>query len=95
MAETLTCQECLILKRNSENAYRSWSTYRPMHHDARPKSRWFKDDKRAVEALERAYNLAEAKYNLHRAEHDKSATSDPQGFVRNFNIVMRNGRLRP
>ena len=71
MAETLACQECLVLKKSLEDAYRSWVTYRPMHSGYRPKSRWFKDDKTTVEALERAYNLADTKYNLHRAEHDK------------------------
>jgi hypothetical protein len=94
MVEALECQECLILKKSSEDAYRSWLGYRPMHTGYRPKSRWLKDDKATVQALERAYHLAEAKYNLHRTEHDKSK-ADPRDFVRNFNIVLRKGRLKP
>jgi hypothetical protein len=56
--------------------------------------RWYKADREAKDQAERSAHLAEAKYYLHRTEHNKG-DSEPQGFVRNFNIVMRNGRLKP
>ena len=76
-------------------AQRSLLGYQPTHtslgsSEHKPKSRWPKGDRRTLEALERAYHLAEAKYNLHRAEHDKGS-----GSLRDFNIVMRGGRLKP
>ena len=90
---TTACQECAILKKNSEDAYRSWVGYRPMHTGYRPKSRWFKDDRNAVSQLQRSYNLAEAKYQLHRATHGND--SNPRDVVRNLSTVIRGGRLEP
>jgi hypothetical protein len=90
---TEACQECENLKKASHDAYRSWRGYRPMHTDYRPKSRWFKDDKNAVSQLERTYNLAEAKYQLHLATHKDD--SDPRDVVRNLSTVIRGGRLKP
>jgi hypothetical protein len=93
MTDNVSCPECERLKKASHDAYRSWLGYRPMHTGYRPKSRWLKDDKSAVTSLERAYNLAEAKYQLHRAEHKDD--SDPRDVVKNINIVTRDGRLTP
>jgi hypothetical protein len=95
MGDNQRCQECENLERASTEARRYASMYRPfMHSDRRPRSRWCKADRDAKDQAERSANLAEAKYYLHRSEHHKG-DSDPQSFVRNFNIVMRNGRLKP
>jgi len=93
MIDAAPCRDCEELERASKQAYRDWTFYRPMHIDRRSKSRWFKADRDASAALERAYNLAEAKYHLHRAEHEK----DPDGrdVARNLSIVIRSGRLKP
>ena len=64
-----------------------------MHTGYRSKSRWFKDDKNAVSQLERTFNLADAKLQLHLATHkDKS---DPRDIYRNLSIVIRGGKLKP
>jgi phosphoglycolate phosphatase-like HAD superfamily hydrolase len=93
MADQPACEECERLKKYSQSAYRDVSGYRPMHTDRRSKSRWFKGDKAALTELERAYNLANANYQLHLATHSDSA--DARDVVRNLNILAREGRLKP
>ena len=93
MAEDSKCQQCDELKEASKDAYRSFLRYRPMHSGHRPQSRWYKADREARGELERAYHLAEAEYNAHRASHSEAV--DPREFVKNLNIIIRKGRLKP
>lgn len=82
------------MNKASRDAYRSWIGYSPMHTGYRPKSRWSNADKRAKSQLENAYNLADAKYQLHRIEAHGDSTS-PTDVVKYMNIITRNGRLKP
>jgi hypothetical protein len=93
MADTAVCRECEKLKEESRQARRDWTFYRPMHSGYKPQSRWSKADGDARVALERVYHLAEAKYQLHRAEHLDNP--DARDVVRNQSIVIRGGRLKP
>lgn len=93
MADSTVCQECENLKEASRQAHKDWTFYRPMHSGYRPQSRWFKADREARAALEHASNLAEAKYQLHRAEHENNP--DGRDIARNLSTVIRNGRLKP
>jgi hypothetical protein len=77
-----------------DHAYKSRRSYQPMHGGYRPKSRWFKGDKSAIEGLERACNLAEAKYRFHKDTHDNEKATVHEA-MRNLSIIMRNGRLKP
>lgn len=94
MPDATECQECQALKQASKQAYRDWTFYRPIHTDGRSKSRWFKSDRDAHSALERAYHLAEAKYQLHVFEKH-SQNPDGREVARNLSIVIRDGRLKP
>jgi hypothetical protein len=93
MADAAVCQECERLREASRQAHRDWTFYRPMHSGYRPQSRWSKADREARTALERAYNLAEAKYQLHHAEHMDNP--DGRDVARNLSTVIRGGRLKP
>jgi hypothetical protein len=69
MADNPKCQVCEDLAKAMADARRSVITYRPfLSSDRRSKSRWFKDDKRALEALKRASALAENTYHAHLSE---------------------------
>lgn len=70
MADNPKCPKCEDLKKASADARRYVATYRPfLSSDVRPKSRWFKDDKRALDAAKKASALAEATYYAHLATH--------------------------
>jgi hypothetical protein len=94
VAEDVKCSECERLRESSLQAQRAFTFYQPMHSGYRPKSRWFKDDRQTRSRLEEAYNLAEAKYHLHRAEHS-GGQADGRDVARSISIVLRNGRLKP
>jgi|GEM_PF-5059740 len=87
------CRECEELKKASLDARHHWMGYRPMHTGHRPKSRWLKEDRNVESRLHEAYNLAEAKYQLHLNTHADSVNA--HDTYRNLSIVIRNGRLTP
>ncbi len=89
-----SCQECEDLRKASSDAHREWVRYRPQHTGYRPRSRWFKSDRDGVNQAQRAYNLAQAKYELHLATHGDGSTR-ARDVVRNLSIVVRQGRLKP
>lgn len=79
------CQECEQLRSGQDYAFRSWASYRPMHDGHRPPSGWFKGDRDAKAVLDRAYKLAQAKYELHRATHE---TADAANIAQGLNVVI-------
>jgi hypothetical protein len=88
------CRECEDLRKARDDAYRDWSRYRPQHTDNRPKSRWFKADRDGVDQMQLSYNMARAKYELHLATHDGNSI-EARDAVRNYSIIVRQGRLKP
>jgi hypothetical protein len=94
MADAVKCQECEDLKRASQDAYRYSVSYRPMHNGYRPKSRWFKADREAVEQAKRSYNMAQARYQIHLAAH-AGDSANPRDVEKSLTILMREGRLKP
>jgi hypothetical protein len=93
MGDSTLCQECERLREASRQARHDLTFYSPVYSRHRPQSRWLKADREAHCVLQRAYNLAEAQYQLHRDEH----ADDPDGrdVARNLSIVFRDGRLKP
>jgi hypothetical protein len=92
--EEESCRECADLKKARDDAYRDLRGYRPQHTDNRPKSRWFKADRDGVDQAQRIYNMARAKYELHLATHEGNSI-DARDAVRNYSIIVRQGRLKP
>lgn len=94
MNETNPCPECVKLQEESRAAQRAVFSYRPMHTGHRARSRWFKDDRQALEQLERERNLAAANYRLHAVTHNPDE-ANVRDVKSNLNIVLRDGRLMP
>jgi hypothetical protein len=60
----------------------------------RPRSRWPKDYRGEMSRLERATNLARAKYELHLFGDHKDKSYEGRAIT-NLEIVIREGRLKP
>jgi hypothetical protein len=88
------CNECRKLKDAMVNAQMSFRSCRPDLGSYKSKSRWPKAWRDQHYQLEKASNLARAKYYLHlgKDHQDKNHQYD---LAENALIVMREGRLKP
>jgi hypothetical protein len=90
------CDECRRLKDTMINSQYSFRSYRPDigSYSMKAKSRWPKGWREGSRELERAANLARARYELHLGTVHKGE-ADPRNVIRNLEIIMREGRLEP
>lgn len=91
------CGECRKLKDAmvaASDSVREFQTMTRSMVPRRPRSRWPKDHRQEMTHLEYASNEARAEYELHlfTAHQDRAYESNA---VRNLEILLREGRLRP
>jgi hypothetical protein len=87
------CEECRKLKDDLVREEYSVRGFRP-EGAYRPRSRWPKDYREEMSRLERATNLARAKYELHLFGDHKDKSYEGRAIT-NLEVVMREGRLKP
>jgi hypothetical protein len=90
------CSECRKLKDAMVRAEDSYRTYKPDFGGTRPKpkSRWPKGWRDGSRSLELGMNFARAEYEFHLGSVHKDQ-SYQRDLGKNFNIIVREGRLGP
>jgi hypothetical protein len=90
------CGKCRELKDAMVGAEESYRTCRPDFGEYRPKSRWPQAWKDEYRRRENAANLSRANYEFHLGtDHMDENESRDHNLVRNLQIILREGRLKP
>lgn len=87
------CAECRTLKDAQVNAEYNVRSFQPPD-PRKSRSRWPQAYKAEMDRIERHANLARAAYELHLISAHKKETDD-RTVMRNLDIVVRDGRLKP
>jgi hypothetical protein len=88
------CEECRKLKDGRVYAEMALRSFRPFPETHKPKSRWPKAWRNEHYQLEKAANLARARYDVHLATVHKDEAHQ-HDLARNMEIMLRDGRLGP